>query len=80
MPVALSQVRLAAVGRRSRMVTSELDEVLTKHRLWMHQKGRFYHDGRFATLRDALEHYDQFFRLGLTEPEKTELAEYLKSL
>jgi hypothetical protein len=48
--------------------------------LWTHQKGGFYHDGRFATLRDVLEHYDQFFRLGLTEPEKTELAEYLKSL
>ena len=48
--------------------------------LWTHQKGGFYHDGRFATLRDVLEHYDQFFRLQLTEPEKTELAEYLKSL
>jgi hypothetical protein len=48
--------------------------------LWTHQKGGFYHDGRFATLRDVLEHYDQFFRLGLVEPEKTELAEYLKSL
>jgi hypothetical protein len=43
-------------------------------------KGGFYHDGRFAALRDVLEHYDQFFRLGLTEPETTELAEYLKSL
>jgi hypothetical protein len=33
MLVALSQVRLAAVGRRSRMVTSEFDEVLAKHRI-----------------------------------------------
>ena len=48
--------------------------------LWTHQKGGFYHDGRFATLRDVLEHYDQFLRLGLTEVEKTELGEYLKSL
>jgi hypothetical protein len=48
--------------------------------LWTHQKGGFYHDGRFATLRDVLEHYDQFFKLGLTESEKTELGEYLKSL
>ena len=48
--------------------------------LWTHQKGGFYHDGRFATLRDVLEHYDAFFKLGLSEREKTELAEYLKSL
>jgi len=48
--------------------------------LWTHQKGGFYHDGRFATLRDVLNHYDQFFKLGLTESERTELREYLKSL
>jgi hypothetical protein len=48
--------------------------------LWTHQKGGFYHDGRFATLGDVLEHYDRFFRLGLTEGERTELGEYLKSL
>jgi hypothetical protein len=48
--------------------------------LWSHQRGGFYHDGRFATLRDVLEHYDRNFRLGLTEPEKLELVEYLKSL
>ena len=48
--------------------------------LWTHQKGGFYHDGRFATLRDVLQHYDQFFRLGLTEPERIELGEYLESL
>jgi mono/diheme cytochrome c family protein len=48
--------------------------------LWTHQRGGFYHDGRFATLRDVLEHYDRNFRLGLTEPEKLELIEYLKSL
>jgi cytochrome c peroxidase len=33
--------------------------------LWTHQKGGFYHDGRFATLRDVIEHYDRNFRLGL---------------
>jgi hypothetical protein len=31
-------------------------------------------------LRDVLEHYDTFFKLGLSEREKTELTEYLKSL
>ena len=48
--------------------------------LWTHQKGGFYHDGRFATLRDVIEHYDRLFRLGLTNREKGELIEYLKSL
>jgi hypothetical protein len=48
--------------------------------LWTHQKGGFYHDGRFATLRDVVNHYDDFFKLSLTEQEKLELIEYLKSL
>ncbi|HEY7546735.1 MAG TPA: hypothetical protein VID27_17720 [Blastocatellia bacterium] len=48
--------------------------------LWAHQKGGFYHDGRFATLRDVVDHYDEFFKLSLTEQEKFALVEYLKSL
>jgi hypothetical protein len=43
-------------------------------------KGGFYHDGRFATLSDVLDHYDRFFALALTEQEKRNLIEYLKSL
>ncbi len=48
--------------------------------LWTHQTGGFYHDGRFATLRDVIEHYDGFFKLKLTESEKSDLIEYLKSI
>jgi hypothetical protein len=48
--------------------------------LWAHQKGGFYHDGRFATLRDVVDHYDGFFELGLTPGEKRDLVQYLKSL
>src|SRR5581483_8574499 len=48
--------------------------------LWTHQKGGFYHDGRFATLKDVFEHYDSHFKLGLTDQEKRELTEYLKAL
>jgi hypothetical protein len=43
-------------------------------------KGRYYHDGRFATLLDVVNHYDRFFKLGLTDQEKRDLVEYLKSL
>jgi hypothetical protein len=48
--------------------------------LWTHTKGGFYHDGRFASLRAVIDHYDRQFALGLSSGEKTDLAEYLKSL
>jgi hypothetical protein len=48
--------------------------------LWTHEKGGFYHDGRFATLRDVVEHYNSFFNTNLTEQQKLDLVEYLKSL
>ncbi len=48
--------------------------------LWTHQKGGFYHDGRFATLQAVIEHYDGTLKLGLNAQEKNELVEYLKSL
>ena len=43
-------------------------------------KGRYYHDGRFATLLDVVNHYNTHFSLGLTAQEKNDLVEYLKSL
>ena len=48
--------------------------------LWAHAKGGFYHDGRFATYAEVVDHYDRFFELSLTEQEKADLIEYLKSL
>ena len=43
-------------------------------------KGRYYHDGRFKTLLDTVDHYDALFGLGLSGAEKSDLIEYLKSL
>jgi len=43
-------------------------------------KGRFYHDGRFQTLLDVVNSYDARFNLRLTDQEKHDLVEYLKSL
>jgi hypothetical protein len=43
-------------------------------------KGGFYHDGRFATLAAVVNHYDRHFGLGLSNAEKANLIEYLKSL
>jgi cytochrome c peroxidase len=48
--------------------------------LFTRQKGGFYHDGRFPTLRAVVDHYDQFFGLQLDEQAKQDLIEYLKSL
>jgi hypothetical protein len=43
-------------------------------------KGRYYHDGRFATLLDVVNHYNKCKSLALSEQEKLDLVEYLKSL
>jgi hypothetical protein len=48
--------------------------------LWSHQEGGFYHDGRFATLMDVLNHYDTTLTLGLSNSQKQDVVEYLKSL
>ena len=48
--------------------------------LFTHMKRGFYHDGRFATLLDVINHYNGFKKLNLTEQEKKDLVEYLKSL
>ncbi|HEY8549310.1 MAG TPA: hypothetical protein VIL35_05080 [Vicinamibacterales bacterium] len=48
--------------------------------LWTHQTGGFYHDGRFPTLRAVVDHYDSFMSLGLSEAQKRDLIEFLKSL
>jgi hypothetical protein len=48
--------------------------------LWSHSKGGFYHDGRFATLLDVVDHYDAHFKLSLSGQQKEDLVEFLKSL
>jgi hypothetical protein len=47
--------------------------------IWIRKRG-FYHDGRFPALIDVINHYDGFMNLGLTQGEKNDLTEYLKSL
>jgi hypothetical protein len=48
--------------------------------LWTHTKGGFFHDGRFATLNDVVQHYNSFLGLGLTDPQVQDLVQYLNSL
>jgi len=48
--------------------------------LFARAKGGFYHDGRFATLPDVVNHYNEHLKLNLSATEKQDLTEYLKSL
>src|SRR5262249_51805182 len=46
--------------------------------LFSRAKGGFYHDGRFPTLGDVVDHYQGVFSLNLTPAQKADLVEYLK--
>jgi cytochrome c peroxidase len=48
--------------------------------LWTHQKGGFYHDGRFPTLLAVVKHYNKVFHLGLTRAQENDLVQYLLSI
>ncbi len=48
--------------------------------LWSHMARGFYHDGRFETLQDVVDHYNLFFGLNLSPQEILDLIEFLKSL
>jgi hypothetical protein len=47
--------------------------------LFTRSKRGFYHDGRFRTLLDVVNHYDSCFKLHLTSRQKSDLVQYLKS-
>ena len=64
-------------GPDRRYVTTPLRALFDTQKL---HKGGFYHDGRFATLADVVNHYDRFFRLSLSAQQKSDLIEYLKSI
>ena len=45
---------------------------------WQHPP--YFHDGSAATLAAVVDHYDDVLRLNLSERQKTDLVEFLKSL
>ena len=78
-PASIDAQGRAAHGYR----TMNLAGVFVRERgLFMlpQDKGSFYHDGRFKTLLDAVNSYDARFNLTLSNQEKHDLVEYLKSL
>jgi hypothetical protein len=48
--------------------------------LFARAKGGFYHDGRFPDLPSVVNHYEKVLKLSLTQQERADLVEYLKSL
>jgi len=64
-------------GPERRYVTTPLRALFDTEKL---HKGGFYHDGRFATLSDVVDHYNSFLKLGLSDKQKSDLIEYLKSI
>ena len=63
--------------------TQNLASIFIRERglfMFPQDKGRFYHDGRFATLLDVVNHYNIQFKLGLNPQQQLDLVEYLKSL
>lgn len=64
-------------GPERRYVTTPLRALFNTQKL---HKGGFYHDGRFATLEEVVEHYDRFLKLRLSDAQKKDLIEYLKSI
>jgi hypothetical protein len=72
-----STAKQHAVGVMCRHYSPSLDAPLRG--LFAHMKGG-YHDGRFPTLLDVVNDYNEFKKLNLSEPEKKDLVEFLKSL
>ena len=48
--------------------------------LFTREKGGFYHDGRFKTLDQVVEHYQKVLNVALNDEQKRDLVQYLKSL
>jgi hypothetical protein len=47
--------------------------------LWARSMRGFFHDGRFPTLLNVIDHYNSCFNLGLSQGDKNDLIEFLKS-
>ncbi len=48
--------------------------------LFVKANGGYFHDGRFETLSDVIDHYDNHFDLNLNPNERTDLEAYLNAL
>jgi cytochrome c5 len=71
----------AAVGQDPRYAqrsATRLYRTTPLRALWQHAP--YFHDGSAADLAAVVEHYDRLFMLRLTQPQKADLVEFLKTL
>ena len=76
---ATGRARSASTPSRPTAVTGRHLPHAPLQALFTRSKRGFYHDGRFRTLLDVVNHYDSCFKLGLSAQQKSDLVEYLKS-
>ena len=48
--------------------------------IWTHTQRGFFHDGRFPTLIDVVDHFDSQLSLGLSDRDKQDVVQYMLSL
>ena len=81
-PVGMRMRPRMSVWTVSRPIVRRTGSIV-RHRspgLSSHQRGGFYHDGRFASLADVVNHYDGCMSLQLSAEEKSDLIQYLLTL
>ena len=65
-------------GAYAARTTSKAYRTTPLRGLWQHPP--YFHDGSAATLADVVAHYNQVLKLRLTDAERADLIEFLKSL
>jgi cytochrome c peroxidase len=73
--------RVHRLGASDSAVPNALDDgEETPTLLGTRETAPYFHDGRFATLRDVVQWFDAAYRLGLTANERDDLTTYLEAV
>jgi mono/diheme cytochrome c family protein len=65
-------------GRYAMRTATKMHRTTPLRALWQHAP--YFHDGSAKSLTDVVDHYNTVRKLGLTDAQKRDLVEYLKSL
>ena len=77
-PLLHSPAEIGAVSGYAARSATDRYRTTPLRALWQHAP--YFHDGRAADLLAVVNHYNALFSLGLTDGQKTDLVEFLKSL
>jgi hypothetical protein len=78
MPLLHSPAEVDADAEYAARTATGLYRTTPLRALWQHPP--YFHDGSAANLLAVVNHYDAVFSLGLTDAQKSDLVEFLKSL